>query len=163
MKLISQPLDFVGLNIYNGNELDPSTGYQYKPVYRGAPRTAIRWLVTPGVMYWGPRQIYERYGLPVVITEDGQSCNDRIFLDGKVHDPDRIDFLHRYLNELHAAMEDGVPVKGYFHWSLLDNMEWNSGYSDRFGLVYVDYRTQERIIKDSGYWFSDVISGRKEL
>ena len=163
MKLISQPLDFIGLNIYNGNELDPSTGYQYKPVYRGAPRTAIRWLVTPGVMYWGPRQIYERYGLPVVITEDGQSCNDRIFLDGKVHDPDRIDFLHRYLNELHAAMEDGVPVKGYFHWSLLDNMEWNSGYSDRFGLVYVDYRTQERIIKDSGYWFSDVISGREEL
>ena len=60
-------------------------------------------------------------------------------------------------------MEDGVPVKGYFHWSLLDNMEWNSGYSDRFGLVYVDYRTQERIIKDSGYWCSDVISGRKEL
>ena len=113
-------------------------------------------------MYWGPRLIFERYGKPVYITENGQSCNDRIYLDGKVHDPDRIDFLHRYLRELKKACLDGIPVKGYFHWSFTDNFEWHSGYDDRFGLIYVDYRTQQRIPKDSAAWYSEVIRTRGE-
>lgn len=156
---ISAPIDLIGLNIYNGQEMAPDEGgiLRRAEKYPGYPRTALKWPVTPEVMYWGPRLIFERYHNPVCITENGQSCNDRIFLDGKVHDPDRIDFLHRYLLELRRACRDGIPVKGYFHWSLTDNYEWHSGYDDRFGLIYVDYRTQERIVKDSAAWYSEVI------
>ena len=113
--------------------------------------------MTPEVLYWGPRLIYERYGLPMVIAENGQSCNDRIYLDEEVHDPDRIDFLHRYLLELKAAVEEGIPVTGYFHWSFTDNLEWHSGYDDRFGLIYIDYRNLQRIPKDSARWYSQII------
>ena len=120
-------------------------------------RLGVNWYMTPEVLYWGPRVIYERYGLPVIITENGQSCTDRIFLDGKVHDPERIDFLERYLGELERACADKVPVRGYFHWSLTDNFEWASGYEQRFGLVYIDYRTGERIVKDSGRWYAELI------
>lgn len=159
LKIISSPVDFAGLNIYNGQGMvrDDQTGFLREEKYPGYPRTALKWPVTPEVMYWGPRLIFERYKKPIYITENGQSCNDRIFLDGKVHDPDRIDFLHRYLRELKKACLEGIPVKGYFHWSLTDNFEWHSGYDDRFGLIYVDYRTQQRIPKDSAAWYSEVI------
>mgnify|MGYP006334202637 FL=1 len=84
-------------------------------------------------------------------------CNDKIYLDGKVHDADRIDFLHRYLLELRKATEDEIPVLGYLHWAFTDNFEWHSGYDDRFGLIYIDYRNQRRIPKDSAFWYKDVI------
>ncbi len=161
MEVISTPIDFAGLNIYNGTEMEPDkSGEKYiiAERYPGFPRTALKWPVCPGVLYWGPRVIYERYGKPIYIFENGQSCNDRIFLDGMVHDPDRIDFLHRYLRECRDCVEDGIPVKGYFHWSFTDNLEWHSGYDDRFGLVYIDYRSQERILKDSARWYAEVIS-----
>ena len=161
LAVIASPVDLAGLNIYNGTELMPhassDSGFSAAKRYPGFPRTALKWPVCPEVLYWGPRLIYERYGVPVCITENGQSCNDKIFLDGCVHDPDRIDFLHRYLRELKAASEDGVPVKGYFHWALTDNFEWNSGYDDRFGLIYIDYRTGKRIPKDSAAWYANVI------
>ena len=161
LELIHQIPDFIGLNIYNGTELDPSNDYAPSPKYPGYPRTSLKWPVTPQVMYWGCRQIYERYGLPLCITENGQSCHDRIFLDGKVHDPDRIDFLQRYLGELSAACADSIPIAGYFHWSFTDNLEWHSGYDDRFGLVFVDYRTQQRIPKDSAWWYSRLIQSHR--
>ncbi len=82
---------------------------------------------------------------------------DRISLDGKVHDPQRIDYLNRYLIELKRAINDGVDVRGYFLWSLLDNFEWAEGYRSRFGIVYVDYSNQKRIMKDSAYWYNSVI------
>ena len=170
LTIINQPIDFIGLNIYNGTEMEPETdqtpqnnpsaeNLHYIPAekYPGYPRTALKWPVTPGVMYWGPRLVYERYHLPVYITENGQSCNDRIFLDGKVHDPDRIDFLTRYLRKLKDACEDEIPVHGYFQWSLTDNFEWYSGYDDRFGLIYIDYRTGNRIVKDSACWYGKMI------
>ena len=94
-------------------------------------------------MYWGPRFFYDRYKLPVSITENGLAMRDHVFLDGKVHDPQRIDFMHRYLTELARAIKDGVPVTGYYAWSLLDNFEWSDGYKQRFGLVYVDYQNAE--------------------
>ena len=159
LRTINQRPDFIGLNIYNGSEV--THGGEGEPVfvprYEGYPRTALKWPVTPEVLRYGPRLIFERYGLPIVITENGQSCNDRIFLDGKVHDADRIDFLKRYLSQLKLAIEDGVRVQGYFHWSLTDNFEWHSGYDDRFGLVYIDYRTQKRIPKDSYRWYSETV------
>ena len=119
--------------------------------------TATKWLVTPEVMHYGPVNLFRRYGLPLYITENGQSCNDRVFLDGKVHDPDRIDFLHRYLLQLYRAIEEDVPVGGYLQWSFLDNFEWSEGYNERFGIIYVDYPTLRRIPKDSAAWYRDVI------
>ena len=147
--------DFIGVNVYNGVMVDAEG--ELVPFGRGYPLTATKWKVTPRVMHYGPAHIYRRYGLPIYITEDGQSCNDRIFLDGKVHDPERIDFLHRYLLELHRAIEDGVPVLGYMQWSFLDNFEWSEGYDERFGIIYVDYATLERIPKDSAAWYKEVI------
>ena len=97
------------------------------------------------------------------ITENGQSCNDRIFLDGKVHDPERVDYLQRYLKELKKAIDEGIPVLGYLHWSFLDNFEWACGYDDRFGLVYVDYPTQKRVLKDSADFFADIIRSNGEV
>ena len=164
MDIIFQKPDFIGLNIYNGHEMtftDDGSLIQ-APKYPGYPRTALKWPVTPEVLYWGPRLIFERYGLPMIISENGQSCNDKIFLDGNVHDPDRIDFLTRYLRELKAACEDQIPVIGYFHWSLTDNFEWMSGYDDRFGLIYIDYRNQKRIPNDSAFWYRDVIADNGE-
>ncbi len=152
--LIEKP-DFLAVNIYNGSQVGQD-GKRIK-CYPGFPLTACKWPVTPEVMHSGMSHLYRRYGLPIYITENGQSCNDRVFLDGKVHDPDRIDFLNRYLLALKKAIDEGVPVKGYLHWSLLDNFEWAEGYDERFGLVYVDFETQRRILKDSAGWFSKVI------
>ena len=85
------------------------------------------------------------------------SAHDWVSLDGKVHDPNRIDFLTRYLRGLKCAVEEGCEVAGYFHWSFMDNFEWSEGYSERFGIVYVDYETQKRIPKDSAYWYRKVM------
>lgn len=162
-EIIHQVPDFLGLNIYNGHEVtvDEHGNPQYVDRYRGYPRTALKWPVTPEVMCWGPLFLQQRYQLPMYITENGQSCNDRIFLDGKVHDADRIDFLQGYLLQLAKGIHLGSDVRGYFHWSLTDNFEWSNGYDDRFGLIYIDYRTQQRIPKDSYFWYSDLIKTQK--
>ncbi len=152
--------DFIGINVYNGDEVDDDG--RYIQPYTGAPRTACKWKVTPEIMHFGPMNVYRRYGRPIYITEDGQSCNDRVFLDGMVHDPERIDFLHRYLRELKKAIDEGTPVKGYMQWSFLDNFEWAEGYMERFGIIYVDYRTQQRIPKDSARWYAQVIATNGE-
>ncbi len=124
--------------------------------YEGFAKTASSWPVTPEALYWGPKFLYERYQKPIYITENGLSCHDTVSLDGKVHDPNRIDFLAKYLHELKRAADE-IELRGYFQWSLMDNFEWAEGYSQRFGLVYVDYQTQKRILKDSAYWYHDVI------
>lgn len=112
----------------------------------------------PNACIGAPKFLCERYQLPLYITENGLCCADAIALDGQVHVPERIDFLARYLGALKRAVNDGVNVAGYFQWSLSDNFEWAKGYNDRFGLVFVDYRDQRRIIKDSGYWYSKIIA-----
>ena len=91
-----------------------------------------------------------------MITENGMAALDAVSLDGKVHDAVRINYLHRYLKALMRAADGGVDVAGYFHWSLFDNFEWAKGYADRFGLVYVDFQTQQRIPKDSARWYKTV-------
>lgn len=164
MKLIGQPIDFYGQNIYNGIRI--RAGKEGKPEmvkrYDGFPKTGSGWPVTPECLYWGPKFLYERYGKPIYITENGVSCPDVVSLDGKVHDPNRIDFLARYLKNLKKAWEDGTDIRGYFQWSLMDNFEWDKGYSERFGLIYVDYETQKRIIKDSGHWYKEMIQNNGE-
>lgn len=149
--------DMIGVNSYNGHEI--AAGPDGKPVYLpripGYPRTALKWPVTPEIMEYGYEDLYRRYGLPLYVSECGLSCNDHIFLDGGVHDPDRIDFLARYLDSLRRGAER-ADIRGFFHWSLTDNFEWHSGYGERFGLVYVDYPSQRRILKDSAYWYAGI-------
>lgn len=163
-KLISQPLDFYGFNIYQagGNPFPPEQFAYDRYSYQGSPRTAVDWNVTPDVLYWCCRFFYERYGKPLLITENGMAGYDWVSLDEKVHDPLRIDFMHRYLLSLKKAMEEGFPVLGYQYWSVMDNYEWTEGYDKRFGLIYIDYRTQKRTLKDSAYWYRDVIRNNGE-
>ena len=151
MKLISQKIDFIGINIYQGHY----TGdYTRKP---GTPHTEIGWDTFDSALEWGVKHFTKRYQIPIYITENGLSCHDWESLDGKVHDPNRIDFLHRYLRGLKTAAESGCDVRGYFQWSFMDNFEWAKGYNPRFGMVFCDYATQKRIPKDSAYWYKEVI------
>lgn len=158
MKLISQPIDFYGQNIYNGRCIRMGTDGRPEEVRRpaGFPKTATNWPVTPEALYWGPKFLYERYRKPIYITENGMACHDTVSQDGKVHDPNRIDFLARYLKNLKRAAEE-IDIRGYFQWSLMDNFEWDKGYAERFGIIYVDFETQESIWKDSAYWYRDLI------
>ncbi len=162
--IIAQPLDFYGFNVYQGknvlSEYQP-LGYD-RYAYCGSPRTAMDWNVTPEVVYWSCKFLYERYGLPLMITENGMADIDWVALDGGVHDSARIDFIHRYLLSLKRAVEEGIPVIGYQYWSVMDNFEWNRGYDRRFGLIHVDYRTMERTMKDSAYWYREVIKTNGE-
>jgi beta-glucosidase len=160
MELMAQPLDFYGVNIYHGAAIAPDGkgGFHFPGRGIGYPLTRNDWPVEPQALYWGPRFLYERYKLPIVITENGTGGLDWVHLDGQCHDPQRIDFLHRYLRELKRAAADGVDIRGYFLWSLLDNFEWNEGYRQRFGLVHVDYNTQKRTPKDSAHWYAKVIA-----
>lgn len=168
MRTICQPIDFYGVNIYDaemvractphtGNPYGPDAKYERVDFPPGWPRTAIGWSVIPEALYYGPKFLYEKYGLPIVVTENGLSNIDWVSSDGAVHDPQRIDYTRRYLLQYLRASRDGAALGGYFHWSLLDNMEWQNGYRDRFGLIHVDFQTQRRTLKDSALWYRGVI------
>ena len=156
---IAEPLDFYGVNIYQGEPIEAGENGAPRGARRNAgyPQTMCHWPVEPAVLYWGPRFLHERYGLPMYITENGCASMDWVHVDGQVHDAPRIDFTTRYLLELRRAIADGADVRGYFHWSILDNFEWAEGYRMRFGLIYVDYATLERVPKDSYSWYQQVI------
>ncbi|HRE30278.1 MAG TPA: family 1 glycosylhydrolase, partial [Anaerolineales bacterium] len=157
-EIIGQPIDFYGANIYQGVVVRAgANGPELVPFPDGYPHTAFPWPVTPEALYWGPRFLYERYKTPIYITENGLASMDWVGIDQRVHDRGRIDFTTRYLAELHRAIKDGVDVRGYFHWSLLDNFEWAEGYKQRFGLVHVDFATLKRTPKDSFVWYQGVV------
>ena len=128
------------------------------PHTTATPLSAFKWPIIPESLRWGPRFLHERYKLPVIVTENGISLADAVSLDDQVHDPQRIDFLRRYLSALRHAIADGADVRGYFHWSIMDNFEWAEGYKQRFGLVHVDYETQRRTPKDSANWYRDFVA-----
>ena len=159
MDVMKQDIDFLGVNIYQGTPIQvDENGVPDRATFRtGYPLTMMDWPVTPKALYYGPKFLYERYGLPIIITENGLASMDWVALDGKVHDEGRIDFLKRYLREYKRAAADGVELAGYFQWSIMDNFEWAEGYKRRFGLVYVDYETQERTLKESAKWYREVI------
>jgi beta-glucosidase len=159
MKTINQPLDFCGVNLYFAPTV--KAGADGQPEAVPDPPNILRshygWAVTPDVLYWAPKFLFERYQKPIAITENGLANDDKPASDGKVHDPERTAFLDAYLTSLRRASGEGVPLKGYFHWSLLDNFEWTQGFSQRFGLIYVDYKTQKRILKDSAARYTQII------
>lgn len=164
MEIICQPIDYYCQNIYKGFLYKKGeNGPEQVPFPAGFPHTAIGWSNVPETLYWGPKFLYERYNLPIIITENGVSCRDVVSLDGKVHDSARIDYLHRYLLQLKKANDEGVDVRGYMVWTLMDNFEWQEGFTERFGLLYVNYQTLERIPKDSYYWYKEVVETNGEL
>ena len=157
LRIISTPVDCCFHNTYAGDIVvrDGKEGFRIK---EGNPvRNSLSWKITPEALYWGPKFLYERYGKPVYITENGLPAPDVVCLDGKVHDAYRSDFIERYTRELLRAARDGVDVRGYFYWSFLDNLEWELGFEPRFGLVYIDFDTLERIPKDSFAYYRDLI------
>lgn len=159
LAVMNQPIDMLGLNFYAAPTV--RAGAEGKPEVvaenPGSPRTGFDWSITPEGLYWSVRFHHERYGLPVVISENGLSSLDWVHEDGKVHDPQRIDYTSRYLKSLHRAHAEGYAVDGYFHWSLLDNFEWAEGFKHRFGMVHVDFATQRRTLKDSAHWYRTVV------
>lgn len=159
MKLIHQPLDFMGQNIYNGYYVRAGADGEPEFVNRapGFPKTGSAWPVTPEAFYYGIKFLTERYPLPLYITENGMSCHDIVSSDGRVHDPNRITFLDSYIGAMQRAYDEGANVAGYFLWTFLDNFEWADGYKQRFGIIHVDFESQRRIVKDSAYWYKDMI------
>src|SRR5215831_10719681 len=163
LKTIASPLDFVGINVYKPNlYVEPSQeppGYRSIPINASHPKMASAWhIVGPEAMYWAPRHVTSLWSpKSIFITENGCAASDAISDDGKVYDSDRVMFLRTYLTQLQRATADGVPVRGYFHWSLMDNFEWIDGFGNRFGLIYVDFKTQKRIPKASAAWFREAV------
>jgi beta-glucosidase len=157
MKLIAQPLDWLGINYYN-RQLFDEHGQRVQRL-PGAEHTEMGWEVHGPGLRRLLTVLQQRYPVPpIYIIENGAAFNDHLTPDGRVPDPRRVSYLRDYLTALREAMLDGVDVRGYFVWSLLDNFEWTFGYGKRFGIIYVDYATQRRVIKDSGYWYARVIA-----
>ena len=180
LEQIHQPIDVLGINYYSTNLLAMSDRPQFPQSTEvstapGAsdvdwlptegPHTDMGWNIDPDGLHDLLMRVHDNYPeVPLMVTENGMACKDQLVVndDGSksVHDADRIDYLQRHLAAARRAMSEGVPLTGYFVWSLLDNFEWYFGYAKRFGITYVDYATQERIPKDSFLWYRDFIASR---
>jgi beta-glucosidase len=163
LRVISTPMDFVGTNIYQPTFVRASSnadGWEVVPNPPSYPHMISPWLfMGPEVLYWGPHHVAKLWNVKeIYITENGTSSSDVPAAVGKVYDTDRIMYLRNYISQLQRAVSDGVPVKGYFLWSLMDNFEWADGYGNRFGLHYVDYNTQTRTPKLSADFYKEVIA-----
>ena len=155
MALISQELDYVGINFYSRNLVSATQEIDTVP---GSEYTEMGWEVCAPAMRRMLVKINNEYRLPpIYITENGAAFKDEISADGKIHDPRRLDYLKQHFIQTRLAMQDGVDVRGYMVWSLMDNFEWGHGFTKRFGLIRVDYETQQRTFKDSGEWYAEVI------
>ncbi len=157
---IATATDFLGVNYYFPEMVADDPTAQHSPMRsrlverHGVERTGFGWEVSPQGLVDLLTRVQRDYAPPVIqLTENGSTFEDVLTPDGRVHDAERLSYLQRHLAALKQALEAGVPVKGYFAWSLLDNFEWAEGYLRRFGLAYVDYPTQRRILKDSGLWY----------
>ncbi len=161
LSLISQKTDFFGVNVYSGHFV--RAGKNGKPEVVGVPKQFpagnISWLqIIPQALYWAVRNAAELYGAKTMyITENGATFEDEVLATGEVQDLGRREYLRNYLIALHRAIQEKYDVRGFFLWSFLDNFEWAEGYSKRFGIVHVDYRTQKRTPKLSAHWYSSVI------
>ena len=163
MKTIASPMDFVGLNIYQPTYVRAASnekGYEVTQPPASYPHMYSPWLtIGPEALYWGPKLVHEAWKVnELFITENGASSTDVLAADGQVYDTDRVMYLRNYMTQLHRAVTEGVPVKGYFLWSLLDNYEWADGYEKRFGITYVDFATEKRTPKLSAAFYKEVIA-----
>jgi beta-glucosidase len=160
--LIGQKIDFVGLNIYTATFIRAGEDGRAMPMPWPAdyPRAGLPWLrLVPQAMYWTPRFTHEVFGVKTIyVTENGCGHREPATVTGELPDLHRCEFMRSYLRELHRALQDGVPVRGYFHWSLMDNFEWSDGYGARFGLVHVDFHSQRRTPKLSARYYATVVT-----
>ena len=165
MKLISVPIDFMGVNYYSSNFIknSPGTGFfNADCVSTNYDVTDFGWLIYPEGLYKTLVDINNSCpGLKLYVTENGASYDDIIDINGNIEDNNRVDYLYRHFLQAHRAIQDGVDLAGYYVWSLIDNFEWAQGYSKKFGIVHVNYETQKRTIKKSGYWYRDVIKNNE--
>jgi beta-glucosidase len=168
LETIAQPIDFLGVNYYFEHPViaDKSAQFKYSIKPSWHETTAMGWPVIPGglerQLEWLAAVSKGAFGkaeIPIYVTENGCAYDDEVTADGRVHDRKRIEYLQKHLAACANAMKKGVPLKGYYVWSLLDNFEWAYGYSRRFGVIHVDFKTQKRTFKDSAYFFRDVIAG----
>jgi len=161
LALISQKTDFLGLNIYTGFFVRAGKGGRPEkvPFPTSYPRSNCDWLyLMPQVLYWGPKLVTDLYGKrPIYITENGAGYDEDAPVNGELHDLHRREYVRNCLTQLREVMKDGVPVKGYFLWSFMDNYEWEDGYQRRFGIVHNDFKTQKRTPKLSARWYAQVI------
>jgi beta-glucosidase len=161
LKIIGSPLDFVGINVYCPMVYvvasDQAPGWRAVPFARGHAKAAVNnFPIGPSSLYWAPRFVQSLWGAKeIFITENGCAGDEVIASDGNIYDTDRIMFVRAHLTQLQRATADGVPVNGYFYWSTMDNLEWTAGFGNRFGLVYVDFKTQKRMPKLSAHWFRE--------
>ncbi|MCX7820884.1 MAG: GH1 family beta-glucosidase [Brevinematales bacterium] len=166
IKIISEKIDFLGVNYYTRLLVrKPSIPFiKFMPIkakYPGIRNTDMGWEVYPEGLYDLLIDIKKEYNNPIIyITENGAAYKDKV-VNGEVDDKERIEYIKEHILMLDKAIKDGVNLKGYFVWSFMDNFEWTEGLSKRFGLVYVDYPTQKRIVKRSGYWYSEIAKSNK--
>jgi beta-galactosidase len=175
LEVISTPIDFLGINYYSRHTVagpedgvfgDPSVpsaspgSERVQTVDTGAPKTQMGWEVHPDGLLDVIEMVHERAPeLAVYVTENGAAYADEVAADGSVDDEERRRYFELHVDVCRQAVERGLPLRGYFAWSLLDNFEWAFGYSRRFGLVHVDYETQQRTVKKSGLWFRELLGG----
>jgi beta-glucosidase len=161
LKIIGSPLDFVGINVYCPVfyvvASDEAPGWRAVPLAKGHAKAAINGFpIGPACLYWAPKFVQSLWGAKeIFITENGCAGDEVIADDGNIYDTDRIMFMRVHLTQLQRAAADGVPVNGYFYWSTMDNLEWTAGFGNRFGLVYVDFESQQRKPKMSAQWFRE--------
>ncbi|HOP94984.1 MAG: GH1 family beta-glucosidase [Dictyoglomaceae bacterium] len=158
--IISRPIDFIGINYYTRTivQADPENKiFGIKEIKGPGEFTDMDWEIYPDGLYDLLIRLYRDYEVPLYITENGAAFSD-VVEDGKIRDKKRIDYLREHFKRAYYAIRDGVDLRGYFIWTLMDNFEWSNGFSKRFGLIYVDYSDQKRILKDSAYFYKEVIA-----
>jgi beta-glucosidase len=167
MKIIGTPTDFMGINMYTGfptRAASDGGGFEELPIPALHPRNNIGWAWFPKSLYWSLKFLHEYApDIDLVVTENGWSDDDVVTEQGEILDVTRKEYLRTHIEACWRAIQEGVPLKGYFVWSLLDNLEWSAGYSKRFGIVRVDYATQQRTVKYSGQYYRDVIAANRVL
>ncbi len=161
LKVIAPPLDFAGVNVYVPKVYvtasDRPPFYQVVPFNVSYPKMFSPWhILGPEVLYWAPRHLKSIWDVKeIYVTENGCAASDEISADGAVYDSDRVMYLRNGMSHLRRAVAEGTPVKGNFVWSAFDNLEWTEGYGTRFGMIYVDFKTQKRTPKLSASWYRE--------
>ena len=170
---IAAPIDFLGVNYYSRHVVRAARadgtddGARREPAWVGAsdvvkldtgrPKTRMGWEIDPTGLHDVLRRLADEYDSPpLYITENGAAFDDEVTSDGEVHDAERVGYLDAHIRAAKQAIDDGTDLRGYFVWTLMDNFEWSWGFDRRFGVVHVDFATQQRTIKDSGRWLAGV-------
>ena len=161
LETVAVPVDFVGVNYYTRrivrSDVLSEAENEPRTIFPNDEHTEMGWEVYPEGLYLTLKRLHFDYAFPAIyITENGAAFKEQV-VDGRVDDPQRLSYIERHLQQVHRAIEADMPVKGYFAWSLLDNFEWAYGYSKRFGLIYVDFENQQRILKSSAKWYTQVV------